>query len=265
MKYCIKWKTGSGGPHPKKIRGPRSLISQLHEKTQETAAPKRTMWGYCQKRETVFGLQRPILSFASVVAHVMLTTLAQHASCAVHRMSAATKLPQCIGIKRRRKTIMSSAHMLVATKELVLTEQELQVLRTLKQVVSDEKLDTVVRVAGGWVRDKLIGRENHDLDITLDDMTGAQFARMVHQHLTKTGQETSSVAVIQANPERSKHLETATTKVHGKELDFVNLRSEEYTSESRIPTMVSVVLFADFDGKALTCTFRPSEPHWRMH
>ena len=62
---------------------------------------------------------------------------------------------------------MSSAHQLVATKDIVLTPQELRVLQTLKTVVAEEKLDTVVRVAGGWVRDKLLGRENHDLDITL--------------------------------------------------------------------------------------------------
>jgi tRNA nucleotidyltransferase (CCA-adding enzyme) len=154
-------------------------------------------------------------------------------------MSVAAVAAPLSGNKRRRKTIMAGNHNVIATKDLVLTEQELKVLNTLKQVVSNSHLSTVVRVAGGWVRDKLLGRDNHDLDITLDDMTGAQFAKMVHQHLTATGQDTSTVAVIQANPERSKHLETATTKVHGKELDFVNLRSEEYTSESRIPTMVS--------------------------
>jgi len=156
-------------------------------------------------------------------------------------MSAANFAAPHVSGHKRRKTIMSSAHQLVATKDIVLTSQELKVLQTLKTVVAEEKLDTVVRVAGGWVRDKLLGRENHDLDITLDDMTGSQFARMVHQHLTSTGQEASTVAVIQANPERSKHLETATTKVHGKELDFVNLRCEEYTSESRIPTMVRCI------------------------
>ena len=46
------------------------------------------------------------------------------------------------------------------------------------------------------------------------------------------------IAVIECNPEQSKHLETARMKVAGLELDLVNLRSEQYADQnSRIPTM----------------------------
>ena len=46
------------------------------------------------------------------------------------------------------------------------------------------------------------------------------------------------IAVIESNPEQSKHLETARMKVAGLELDLVNLRSEKYADQtSRIPTM----------------------------
>ena len=48
----------------------------------------------------------------------------------------------------------------------------------------------------------------------------------------------TTVACISANPDQSKHLETATAKVLGFELDFVQLRSESYAEESRIPTVV---------------------------
>jgi tRNA nucleotidyltransferase (CCA-adding enzyme) len=47
-----------------------------------------------------------------------------------------------------------------------------------------------------------------------------------------------SVSKVESNPDQSKHLETAKTKVLDTELDFVNLRSEEYAEESRIPTEV---------------------------
>ena len=54
------------------------------------------------------------------------------------------------------------------------------------------------------------------------------------------GRETRAVGVIKANPEQSKHLETATMHI-GKDMgwiDFVNLRAETYTSmETRIPTV----------------------------
>jgi len=41
--------------------------------------------------------------------------------------------------------------------------------------------------------------------------------------------------VIKANNEKSKHLETAVIKVMGEFIDLVNLRSEEYGEDSRVP------------------------------
>ena len=43
--------------------------------------------------------------------------------------------------------------------------------------------------------------------------------------------------MIQSNPDQSKHLETARMKVNGIWIDLVNLRSETYAQDSRIPTM----------------------------
>lgn len=40
-------------------------------------------------------------------------------------------------------------------------------------VVRDKRLDTTIRVAGGWVRDKLLQLPSKDdIDIALDNMTG---------------------------------------------------------------------------------------------
>jgi hypothetical protein len=45
------------------------------------------------------------------------------------------------------------------------------------------------------------------------------------------------IGVIGANPSQSKHLETATMKIHEIDVDFVNLRANEvYGADSRIPT-----------------------------
>lgn len=38
------------------------------------------------------------------------------------------------------------------------------------------QLKTVIRVAGGWVRDKLMKKNSNDIDLTLDDMKGERFA-----------------------------------------------------------------------------------------
>ena len=43
--------------------------------------------------------------------------------------------------------------------------------------------------------------------------------------------------MIKANSDKSKHLETATIKVDGVFVDLVNLRSEKYTEDSRVPVI----------------------------
>ena len=43
--------------------------------------------------------------------------------------------------------------------------------------------------------------------------------------------------VIKSCSEKSKHLETATIRVHGVFIDLVNLRSEKYTEDSRVPVI----------------------------
>jgi tRNA nucleotidyltransferase/poly(A) polymerase len=47
--------------------------------------------------------------------------------------------------------------------------------------------------------------------------------------------ETKSYGVIKCNSAMSKHLETAVIKVQNQFIDLVNLRSEEYGEESRVP------------------------------
>jgi len=110
-----------------------------------------------------------------------------------------------------------------------------------------------VRVAGGWVRDKLLGLQTHDVDIAVNTLTGFQFATLVHRYLALQQEHTNDselvgsnhslvsagrIGVIAANPAQSKHLETATMKVCGIEVDMCNLRAQEiYEAHSRIPTI----------------------------
>ena len=55
---------------------------------------------------------------------------------------------------------------------------------------------------------------------------------------TKYGRNVlGNLAKIEANPEKSKHLETVTTNILGPEIDLVNLRKETYVEASRNPIM----------------------------
>ena len=133
--------------------------------------------------------------------------------------------------------------------DIKLTEVENKVCDLLKDFTNqynesiessgDEKLE--LRITGGWVRDKLLGSASHDLDIAINVMSGESFAIKLNDYLVENylqyGLKPHSIHKIDKNPEKSKHLETATTKLFDIEVDFVNLRSEEYTSNSRIPTV----------------------------
>ena len=104
-----------------------------------------------------------------------------------------------------------------------------------------EPSGTTVRICGGWVRDKALGRVTKDVDVAVDNCSGAAFAERVSEVLAARGgpEKRSQIGVIAANPEQSKHLETATMRLCGVEVDFVNLRSESYAEagDTRIPTM----------------------------
>jgi len=107
-----------------------------------------------------------------------------------------------------------------------------------KGASGSEERQVEIRVAGGWVRDKLLGLLSDDVDIAVDIMSGHEFAVLVQRYLALQGVQPAKISVIAANPSQSKHLETATMKIHGLECDMVHLRGGEvYSDTSRIPTL----------------------------
>ncbi|KAI9851859.1 MAG: CCA tRNA nucleotidyltransferase, mitochondrial [Thelocarpon superellum] len=126
--------------------------------------------------------------------------------------------------------------------------------------LADEKVE--LRFTGGWVRDKLLNVPSQDIDVAINKMTGYQFGLRMQEYLNQPGvaekyhigsgkhvdgpgSEGSLPATtglgglhkIEANPEKSKHLETVTTRILGLDIDLVNLRKETYSTESRNPQM----------------------------
>ena len=178
-----------------------------------------------------------------------------------------------------------------STPQIEFSPEEEELFELLKQVIAETNLRTTLRVAGGWVRDKLLatkefrqryegaggglsssqqskGRKGTgiiggglivngsssgksladphnmkqpvDIDIALDDMLGREFADRLNEWLSTHGREIVSVGMVLKNPEKSKHLETATMKVNQFWIDFVNLRAEEYAGDSRIPDLMRI-------------------------
>lgn len=142
----------------------------------------------------------------------------------------------------------------------------------------EERIPLAFRVAGGWVRDKLLRLETHDIDLAVTRINGVQAATLVQSYLhrhqpssllskalaisetcgaTKATAATTNnnkvdkgnrqvpqfltsgrIGIIAANPDQSKHLETATMRIGTMDVDFCHLRGMEvYHPNSRIPTV----------------------------
>ncbi|OEH77868.1 putative tRNA nucleotidyltransferase [Cyclospora cayetanensis] len=143
---------------------------------------------------------------------------------------------------------------------LQLTQEEKELFCTLNKCVVDKELNIELRAAGGWVRDKLLGIPSQDIDIAIDSITGARFATLLNRGvfqvsviialvprclfafrwLVSKGKSPHAVGIISKNAAQSKHLETATLTMHPFSLDLVNLRSESYCSNSRIPSTTAI-------------------------
>lgn len=131
-----------------------------------------------------------------------------------------------------------------------LTSEERELFSILMGVINDKSPGTTVRVAGGWVRDKLMGKQPKDLDLVVD-MGGPEFAKMVTDSLGLSGPH-----VIRANPDQSKHIETARMYIpvsgNKLEIDVAKLRQDVYEGDSRIPTTSDATPAEDASRRDLT-------------
>lgn len=157
-------------------------------------------------------------------------------------------------ISRALSTPPTSSPERPQLNQITLEEEEANLFRMVRAFCADKKLKVVVRVAGGWVRDKLLQRGNkYDIDLCVDKMTGKEFSRdwiaWIKQHYPNY---TTGLTVLQANADKSKHLETVCAKIGNLSVDIVNLRTEVYTSSSRIPRIAFGTPKQDAERRDLT-------------
>ncbi|EPY50617.1 ATP(CTP) tRNA nucleotidyltransferase [Schizosaccharomyces cryophilus OY26] len=132
--------------------------------------------------------------------------------------------------------------------KIILNDVEKKVVQLLKKTADfienghNTNAPIEVRLAGGWVRDKLLGLSSDDLDVTLNKINGIDFAKAILEYVNKLDPKAAvpykkSIGKLTVNPDQSKHLETATLSLYGLDIDFVGLREETYDDKSRIPTV----------------------------
>ncbi|GAX13833.1 hypothetical protein FisN_30Lu133 [Fistulifera solaris] len=121
-----------------------------------------------------------------------------------------------------------------ATIPIHFTPTEHKLLGLLQRAPSPMRF----RLAGGWVRDKILQKQSHDIDVAVEHATGVEAAEWVVSQHAPPHTIVSSLGIVAANPEQSKHLETAVLKLYKElDVDFVSLRCAEVYSNphSRIP------------------------------
>jgi tRNA nucleotidyltransferase/poly(A) polymerase len=129
--------------------------------------------------------------------------------------------------------------------QIQLTDQENKIFSFLLSVKNSfsETKDVELRVAGGWVRDKLLGLESDDIDIAINNMTGYDFAKYIGQYaqvnsIPNVGEpyQVSLDKVVDKTEESpDENLSVGGINIFGDKIEFVQFRTEKYTPESRKP------------------------------
>jgi tRNA nucleotidyltransferase (CCA-adding enzyme) len=131
-----------------------------------------------------------------------------------------------------------------------LTQTEIEIIELLKNTCAKYSPNTTVRVAGGWVRDKIMNLQSHDMDFVVDnDETGVTIADKINIYINenenKHNTKIINFGIIKSNPSQSKHLETVTFVIKDVSIDINNLRSEVYSDQSRIPQTTKASALTD--------------------
>lgn len=128
--------------------------------------------------------------------------------------------------------------------QLPLDSKEEQIINFLRAAAED--IGTILghkvelRIVGGWVRDKFLGRPSKDIDITVDIMGGDQFADWLHKiAIQRYGEQQKVVTeakTTEERPEQIKNLAVAFLRIFGQHIEILPLRGEEvYEKGSRNP------------------------------
>ncbi len=151
--------------------------------------------------------------------------------------------------KRLSRTITpKTAQRIIGKKsDLPLSPKEKNIFEFLRRVKKDNGLNIQMRVAGGWVRDKLLGQESDDIDIAVD-MPGYDFAKLVASEAVKNNitEDPKAYRVSLEKSSDPKEIEPSddlmvgAVNIFGQKIEFVPMRTEHYPDpNSRQPKITT--------------------------
>ncbi|KAH0795328.1 polyA polymerase family protein [Histomonas meleagridis] len=130
-----------------------------------------------------------------------------------------------------------------------LTLFEKTLIGQIRQVCDSFPKPTIARIVGGWVRDKILGKENDDIDIAIEGCDCRAFTEKYNETFPIT-----KIAIIEPNPGMSKHLTIARICINNEFwLDVCSLRPDDFTNpdSNSIGTPLSDARRRDFTINAL--------------
>lgn len=168
------------------------------------------------------------------------------------RISLSVQFPEVYQGQSTNQLYDYDTHPVCRT--ISLSQQEEALFDLIRAVRNKYSPATTIRVAGGWVRDKLLydAAPSRDIDFVLSDVSGSDFAKLVCRYLEEEndrgiiddGNNKCDDVRLTMNSKKkglqSDHLQTATLSILGFDVDFCRLRYEKYDGESRIPERTGV-------------------------
>ena len=153
--------------------------------------------------------------------------------------------PNPVLAKINSMVFKTSQKVIGVSSELPLDPKEEDIFNFLRQVKKDYNLPVQMRVAGGWVRDKLLGKESDDIDIAVD-MPGYDLAKIIAEAAVKYNVTHDPKAYKvslekSADPNEVKpsdSLMVGAVYLFGQKIEFVPMRTEFYPeADSRQPSI----------------------------
>lgn len=129
------------------------------------------------------------------------------------------------------------------TDKISLTDKEEKIFSFLSEAARFYAPGISLLVVGGWTRDKLLGIESDDIDIAISKMSGIEFAKIISTYAKRTGvKDVSDAHEISLEKSTEAEKDTANPQlmvggvsVFGQKIEFVPMRTETYTKDSRTP------------------------------
>lgn len=147
----------------------------------------------------------------------------------------------------RVAAVKKKKYVAAQTTEIGLSETERAIFDLLVRVKREYNLPTGFRVAGGWVRDKLLGRESDDIDIAVA-MPGYEVAKLVEEFGQRHGLKDigssyrvslEKVADPADKSGQSPDLMVGAVSVYGIKIEFVPMRTESYPDPNSRQPMIT--------------------------